>query len=115
MSFALGTGVVSFNGATRLILGYEFTHSGFKQALRLSIGSELSLTHSSRTRLILGFRFPLGPHFRDYLVFTSVGVSSSGERHAVPSRNMAQQRTNKLLPTATMAIFRRDFLPPLMR
>lgn len=62
-------------------------------------------------------RFPPGPHFRDYFVRCSLAQAATvtGDRQLVPSRSMAQQRTNNLRPTATMAIFLRDFLPPLMR
>ena len=42
-------------------------------------------------------------------------AAATGVRQLVPSRNMAQQRTNNLLPTATMAIFFRDFFPPQIR
>ena len=88
-------------------------HSGYKQALRLF---NLFRTYPSPTRAgpaKEGFSFPPGPHFRDYLA--GAAANNSGARQLLPSRNIAQQRTSNLLPTATIAIFLRDFLPPLIR
>ena len=59
-----------------------------------------------------GLTFPLGPHFRDYLL---AQVIRGCQSQAQLSRSMAQHRTNSLRPTATMAIFLRAFLPPLSR
>lgn len=48
-------------------------------------------------------------------VLSNQAALAGGHCQLVPSRSMAQQRTNNFLPTATIAILRRDFLPPLMR
>jgi hypothetical protein len=112
--------VVSFNGATRLILGCEFfTLRLYPSSSSISIYFRtFPFTHSSLTRIQskLVFRSPLVltsaitcPLFPDQAAWLT------GARQLVPSRSIAQQRTNSLLPTATMAIFLRDFLPPLRR
>ena len=65
-SFSL---VVSFNGATSLILGYEFCSQGCHEFLVISICLRpCSCSHSSLTRPHASrlSRSPLGPHFRDY-------------------------------------------------
>ena len=111
--------VVSFNGATRLILGYKFFTQALHKLLVISIVSEPSLypLEPNQDSKEAGFSFPLGPHFRDYLLGWRYPQATcvSGARQLVPSRSIAQQRTNSLLPTATIAIFLRDFLPPLIR
>jgi hypothetical protein len=88
-------------------------------AQRHSIVSEPSLypLEPDQDPKLVGLTFPLGPHFRDYFFCCRdhQAVCASGGRQLVPSRSIAQQRTNSLLPTATMAIFLRDFLPPLIR
>ena len=110
--------MVSFNGATRLILRHELLCLGLALAHRHFNRSELPLYPLERDRA------PRLPGNRCPLVLTSaITLSISGNQAAlvagncqlVPSRSMAQQRTNNLLPTATIAIFLRDFLPPEMR
>jgi hypothetical protein len=65
--------VVSFNGATSLILGYEFCSQGchelarhFNQFPNLPL-RPLELT--STFKKLVAVRVPLGPHFHDYFVF----------------------------------------------
>jgi hypothetical protein len=68
VEFELCKYVVSFNGATRLIQGHEFFHSGFLRAQRHFQSFQ---TFSLPIRDLTSFReaanrFPPGPHFRDY-------------------------------------------------
>jgi hypothetical protein len=113
--------VVSVNGATRLIQGHEFFTQAFCELSVISIVPNLFSTHSRLNQDSGSCEIVLP------LVLTSAitafgaaqgiakGCVVSGGRQLVPSRNMAQQRTNNLRATATIAIFLRDFLPPLIR
>ena|SRR6476646_7955164 len=116
---ALGKDVVSLNGATRLIQEHEFFDSGYLRAQRhfnrskpflypletnqIQAGRQFVSPWSSLPRLLVA-----GP-------VQGLAIANGGGCQMVPSRSMAQQRTNNCRPTATIAIFRRDFLPPLIR
>jgi hypothetical protein len=63
----------------------------------------------------VGLTLPLVLTSAITLAFRYQVTLAAGHCQLVPSRSMAQQRTNSLLPTATIAIFLRDFFPPLMR
>ena len=120
--------MISFNGATRLIQGHEFFYSGYLRAQRHFQSLQ---TFSSPTRDLTRIQVAAESVFPLVLTsaITAAGAASgltaaqglttgnlvTGGRQLVPSRNMAQQRTNNLRPTATIAIFLRDFLPPLIR
>ena len=105
-----------------LIQRCDESHSQPRVLLSGSLGEFLVFSISFRTYLFPleldpgitsgGYTFPLGPHFRDYLLAQVIRGCQSQARL---SRNMAQHRTNNLRPTATMAIFLRAFLPPLSR
>ena len=84
----------------------------------INLVPNVPFTHSSLTRIQskLVFRSPLVlTSAITCPLFPDQATGLTGARQLVPSRSIAQQRTNSLLPTATMAIFLRDFLPPLIR
>ena len=62
--------VVSFNGATSLILGYELISQGCHELARhLNQFPNLPLPLELTATCGRCFWYPLGPHFRDYFVF----------------------------------------------
>ena len=100
--------------------GARVFHSGYLRAQRHFNRSKPFLypLEPNQDSGWLAIRFPPGPHFRDYWLrgrFRVLVSLNGGGCQIVPSRNMAQQRTNNRRPTATIAIFLRDFLPPLIR